>query len=358
MIIRLPGVKRVKAKGHVYHYHRATMTRLPGVPASVEFLAALADANAKHNAALATQPLPGTLGGLIAAYRASPEFTELAARTRADYHKVFDYVKPIEKLALLEIDAPYLYKVRDKAFAKKKRRFANYCVQVLSRLFNWGKRRGLAPGNPAADVEPIRRPRDAKPVNRPWSDKEIGTVFAAASPELQVAIALGAYLGLREGDALTATWRSYDGAAFEIRQRKTGEPLWVPAHTELRRILDDAKSRRTSPQIVVNTEGKPYSQTGFQTRFFGLIKKLRDNGKVAPGLSFHGLRHTVGKKLAESGCDARTIAAILGHSTTAMAEHYSRHADRRHLAKVAIRKLEAGAGKKPIKSDDKTPSVS
>jgi hypothetical protein len=32
-----------------------------------------------------------------------------------------------------------------------------------------------------------------------------------------------------------------------------------------------------------------------------------------------------------------------------MAEHYSRHADRRHLAKAAIRKLEAGDGKKPFK---------
>jgi len=195
-------------------------------------------------------------------------------------------------------------------------------------------------------------------VNRPWTDKEIATVLAAASPELKVGIALGAYLGLREGDALATTWRSYDGAAFEIRQRKTGEPLWVPAHADLRRILDDAKARRSSLQIVVNTEGNPYSQTGFQTRFFGLIKKLRDNGKVAPGLSFHGLRHTVGKKLAESGCDARTIAAILGHTTTAMAEHYSRHADRRHLAKAAIKKLEARASKKPIKRDDKTPAAS
>jgi integrase len=249
MIIRLPGVKRVKAKGHIYHYHRATMTRLPGIPGSAEFLAALADADAKHKAARATKPLPGTLGGLIAAYRASPEFTELAPRTRLDYQKVFDYLKPIETLALVQIDAPYLYKVRDKAFSKKKRRFANYCIQVLSRLFNWGKRRGLAPGNPAADVEPIRRPRDAKPVNRPWTDKEIAIVLAASSPELKVAIALGAYLGLREGDVLATTWRSYDGAAFEIRQRKTGEPLWVPARRLPRRPAPINLEHKVSAEV-------------------------------------------------------------------------------------------------------------
>jgi hypothetical protein len=39
---------------------------------------------------------------------------------------------------------------------------------------------------------------------------------------------------VREADMLALTWKSYDGKAFEIRQAKTGEPLWVPAHKELR----------------------------------------------------------------------------------------------------------------------------
>lgn len=47
-------------------------------------------------------------------------------------------------------------------------------------------------------------------------------------------------------------------------------------------------------------------------------------GKVQPGLSFHGLRYTQGTKLAEAGCDAPTIAAVLGQATTKIAEHYPR----------------------------------
>ncbi|HUZ73183.1 MAG TPA: tyrosine-type recombinase/integrase [Stellaceae bacterium] len=353
MVIRMKGVKRVVSKGRVYFYHRKTMTKLPGEPGTTSFMDTLAAAENCAAAVTETSALPGTLGALIGAYRASPEFTELAERTRRDYQKVFDYLKPLDPLPLHEIDGAYLYQVRDKAFAKRRRRFANYVKQVLSRLFNWGKRRGLAPANPAADVDAIRRPRDAKSVNRSWKDAEIAAVLAAASPELKVAIALGAYLGLREADMLVVTWKAYDGTAFEIRQRKTGETLWIPAHAELRAILNAAKVRRTSPIIVVGARGQPYTQTGFQTRFFGLIRKLRLEGKIGDGLSFHGLRHTVGRKLAETGCDARTIAAILGHATTAMADHYSRHADRRQLARAAVAKMERAANRKRKTAADK-----
>lgn len=335
MVIRMKGVKRVTAKGRVYYYHRKTMTRLPGEPGTTLFMDAMAAA-AKGT----PEAIPGTLGGIIAAYRAAPEFTGLGERTRSDYQKVFDYLKPLGPLPLHEVDQPYLYEVRDKAFAKRKRRFANYVIQVLSRLFNWAKRRSLAESNPASDIEPIKRPRDAPTVNRPWTDDELAVVLAAAPAELQIAIALGAYLGFRLGDTLKLTWTAYDGTAFEIRQNKTGDALWLPVHRDLKAMLDARKKGRRSVFIVVGAKGRPYTQTGFQTRFFGLLKGLREEGKVGEGLSFHGLRHTVGRKLAEAGCSARTIADMLGQKTTAMGEHYSRHANRKHLVRAAVTALE------------------
>lgn len=343
MMIEIKGVKRVRAKGRLYYYHRKSHTRLPGEPGSPEFTAEL---ERLEGGAPAERPvLPGTLGLLIRDYRASPEFTGLAPRTRSDYQKVFDYLKPSDATPIAEIESGSIYEARDKAAKQKGRRFGNYLVQVLRLLFKWGKRRGKVEANPAVDVELIKRPRKAKLVNRPWKDEEIATVLAAASPALKVAVALGAHLGLREGDMLTVTWNSYDGTAFEIRQAKTGEPLWVPAHRELRQILETAPSKGKSTQIVVGAKGRPLTQSGFQTLFFGLVKQLRDRGAVEPGLSFHGLRHTVGKRLAEAGCDAQTIAAVLGQVTTAMAEHYSRHANRSRLARLALKRVERRGAK-------------
>ncbi len=74
--------------------------------------------------------------------------------------------------------------------------------------------------------------------------------------------------------------------------------------------------------------------------FFGLIRRLVKEGKVGPGLTFHGLRHTVGKKLAEAGCTKEQIKAVLGHKSDAAANIYIEEASRKTLATAAIRKLE------------------
>jgi integrase len=335
MIIRIRGVKRVRAKGRIYYYHRATMTRLSGEPGTTKFMDQLRELEERPEGGA---PIPGTLGALFGSYRSSPEFLGLSERTRSDYQEIMDFLKPLDGMPIIQIDGNFLYKVRDKAFATKKRRFANYIIQLLRLIFNWGIRRGVCERNPAVMVEFVRRPRDAAVVNRPWKPEELEVVLTEAPPELRVAIAIGAFIGLREADMLRVSWACYDGAAFEVRQSKTGSSIWVPAHYRLREILDDTPRR--SPVIVVGAKGRPFTQNGFQRRFFGLIRKLTDAKLIEPGLSFHGLRHMVGTRLAEAGCDHGTIAAILGHATTAMAVHYSKKADRRHLAEIAIGRLE------------------
>jgi integrase len=64
--------------------------------------------------------------------------------------------------------------------------------------------------------------------------------------------------------------------------------------------------------------------------------KLAGITKLTP----HGLRHAAGRRLAEEGCTANEIAAILGHSTLAMVQVYTRSAAQESLAKSAMVKLE------------------
>jgi len=287
--------------------------------------------------------LPGTLGAIISAYRASPEFRSLRERTQRDYQNVLNFLVPLAQLPLTEIGPRQIYEIRDAAFERKKRRFANYVLQVLSRIFNWGKSRGFHGGNPAEGVERVRRPRDSKTVNRRWTDAEFETVLTNAKGSLRLGIALGGYLGFRLGDVLSLQWSAYQDGAFEIRQRKTGESLWVPVHNNLKLLLANEIEHRNSTLLVATGNGRPYKIQGFQSMFFRLIRSLTKQQLIQPGLSFHGLRHTVGTKLAEAGCDARTIAAMLGHSTTHMAEHYSRNADRKELVRDAVHRLEQRA---------------
>ncbi len=340
MILRIRGVKQGKSKsGRIYYYHRKTGTPLPGQPGTTEFMDTLARLNRNANRLNgAVDRYANTLGALIAEYKASPEWGDRAPRTRADYEKIFNYLAPLGKMPLKQIDNGFLYALRDKAMAAHKRRFANYTLQVLRLLFNWAKRRGKMNSNPAEAVELVKKPRNAPEANRPWTPEELDTVLTAAPPELRVAIALGAFVGLREGDVVTVSWANYDGQAFEVKTAKTGEWIDVRAHYRLREILD--ATPRLSPNIVVGARGRPYTTNGFRARFFKLIQQLEAAGKVGPDLTFHGLRHTIGTWLAEAECDPRTIGAVLGQKSTAMSDHYSRRASRKRLAGAAIERLE------------------
>jgi integrase len=97
-----------------------------------------------------------------------------------------------------------------------------------------------------------------------------------------------------------------------------------------------------SPVIVVNKWGRPYTESGFRASFFKLIRKLKDEGKVGLGLTFHGLRHMVATQLADAGADDRTIMAITGHTNPQMVRRYTERADKRKRATAAMRLLEGG----------------
>ena len=89
---------------------------------------------------------------------------------------------------------------------------------------------------------------------------------------------------------------------------------------------------------ILNTQyGRPFTVDGFS-------QFMRD-AITAAGLPLdckpHGLRKTLGRRMAEAGCSAHEIMAVLGHTTLAEAERYTREADRRRSGRQAVVKLEA-----------------
>ncbi len=333
--IKVRGVKVYKSRGKLYAYHRKSGKRIRAPFGTAAFLAEIERLN--NRSPIKEYP-PGTLGALLAAYRWSPEFLDLAVRTRADYQKVFDYLKPLDGELVKGIDAATILEIRDAAFAAHKRHFANYVLAVLHMLFVWGKQRNLVDANPAAGLRKIRRPRGMPKANRRWTRDEINIVLDAAPFELRVAIALALCTGMREGDVLHFPWSGYIDGRIEGRASKNGAPIWMPAHPLLQELLD--KAPRRSPVIVVGAQGKPFTVNGFRTRFFRLIRTLRQQGKIGAGLTFQGLRTTTATMIAEAGCDTQTIMAITGHQTEAMVTHYRRDADQKDRAVAAIERLD------------------
>lgn len=339
MEIRVRGVKMVTAKGRIYYYHRATGERITAAPDSPEFVAKVAELNARP-AAQKSRALPDSLGALIEAYRTSPEWQQLKARTKVEYGMVLDSLAPIWEMPASTLTTAGVMKLRDVAFKKRGWWFANYTITIVSALFRWAKPYHPKLGNPARDARKLERPKDLPRKNRAWKPHELAAVLENASSGLRAAVALGAYVGLREGDALRITWAARQDGGILVTQGKTDEPVWVPEFSGLTAVLDAERKRRQATTIVANESGHPYTGDGFRTVFFKLVRKLEAAGKVGPGLTFHGLRTTAATMLADLGCDDRDIAAVTGHRSPSSVRRYTQDADRKSRARGAIVRLE------------------
>jgi integrase len=274
---------------------------------------------------------PGTLGVLIKHYRASAEFIDpeigKSPRTRADYQRVFDYLKPIEDTPLVWFTTPRIVKLRDKAYKSLKRKWANYVVTVLSILFEWGRLRGYISANVAADIPAIARPKGMPAANRPWQDAERHAVMAALPAHMKPVMALMMYCGIDPTDAVTLPRSAIKSGKLDTRRNKTGVAIWMPLPAPLIEILE-AAPKHDAITVCANSHGQPWTYSGFSSNWDKLRKKYIEQGLIQPGLTLKGLRHTVGSILAEMGYHDRAIADMLGHETLDSARRYSKRANR------------------------------
>lgn len=349
-VLRIKGFQIFADRhGRMRCYHRKTKTPIDLSKAplgSAEFVAECA--RIAELSKIASTAKPGTLSMLISDYRASSSFQDLAPRTRSDYQRVFDYLRPIADTALARFDRPLVVRIRDKAAARG-RRFANYVKAVLSIVFGWGAERGYLGANPAAHVKNIRRAKGAADANRPWSDAERHAVLDAAPAHLKSALALMMFTGLGPKDALRLPRSFYDGREIATRRSKTGEPVFWPAPTPLWEVLSSGPSH-DAVTLCANSDGRPWTESGFRASWRPLRLRLERAGEIGPGLTLYGLRHTVAVILRECGFDERTIADALGQKTIEMARHYARGADLKPKMRVVVEAFERSVNERRTKT--------
>jgi integrase len=135
---------------------------------------------------------------------------------KRQYGKALSHLKAFAAVPLVAISGKRVYELRDQLKTKYSRSAANSVLKVLRILFDWGLKRELCDVNPAAKVDNIRRPKDAKVVNRRWRDDELEVVLELAPPWLCVAIAIAAYTGMRESDVANADETRRAGIAGRV----------------------------------------------------------------------------------------------------------------------------------------------
>lgn len=271
-------------------------------------------------------PKPGSLGLLIKAYKASPQWQDLKPKTREWYEMGFEYLRPINNEPLLRFKPSLVVKIRDRALKKKGWYFANLVKTTLSTVFSWGAERDYIEINPAKQVKKIKRPKDKPRANRPWTEKERGVVLGEADPHAKPVFAGLLYIGMDPCDAVKIPKTKFNGEAFDFSRQKTGNPVWKPAPLALKQIIAKMP-KHDAITLFANSYGKPWTKSGFDTYWHKLKKSLEERGLIDKGLTLKGLRHTHATMLRESGASHRQVADALGDKSESMGGWYSRDAD-------------------------------
>jgi integrase len=143
-------------------------------------------------------------------------------------------------------------------------------------------------------------------------------VLAACPARIKPAIGLMMFTGLGPRDALTLPKGFYKAGEIATRRSKTSEPVFWECPAPLAAILAEAPTH-DAITLCANSGGA---------------------GKVGPGLTLYGLRHTVAVILREIGMDERTIADALGQKTIEMARHYAKGADLKPKMRGVVKRFD------------------
>jgi integrase len=308
---------------------------LPGLPGSIEFMAA-------YQAALAVVSPPppsprhiitGSLAAAAAGYFRSSDFANLSPSSQRSYRAA---TKPIlgahgHRLVrdLTKVAARHVIE----EIGATRPGMANLTRSVLSKIITYAIETGLRADNPFFGLKPYRLG-----TYHTWTDAEIAQ-FERRWPlgtRERLAFALLLYTGQRGGDVVKMVRSDIVDGRIRVAQDKvrkgTTNELMIPIHPALARALQ-AGPLVGMTHIITDARGKP----------LGAITELIEAAVKRAGLPArcvaHGLRKAALRRLAEHGSTTKEIAAVSGHRSLAEIERYTARADQAGLAKAAIAKL-------------------
>lgn len=234
-------------------------------------------------------------------------------------------------------------------------------VTTIMRPFNWAAKKRLIPANPFRGVEQStgepRRPlteaefqallrasfvrgQRRRPKMHFPSDWKRRRRPSAAARFRQVLIFLR-FTGCRPGELCRLEWSDIDldNQVIVLRRHKTSKktkkPRIIPLHPVVLKLLIHLRRRQESDRLVFLTHRRtPWNRSNLSLR----VRRAREAAGIPSDAKLYGLRHAFGTRSIVNGVDIKTLAELMGHTTTRMTEHYLHLAGQRaHLAAAMLR---------------------
>lgn len=327
-----------------FYYRRAgyKRTALPGTPWSPDFMAAYQAAEENRPPVAAARVRPGSVSDLVARYYHTSDYRALSPTTQATYRGIIERFRlehGDKRVAKLEREH-----VRRIIGAKSETpSAANNLLRMIRMLMKHALDMEMIRNDPTRGVRPMKTNSVGFVT---WKEEHI-EAFLARHPigtRAHLALSLLLHTGQRRSDVVRMGRQHVREGVIRITQQKTGQPVAIPLHRDLVAALDaTTKGQMTFMQTE---QGKPFTPAGFTNWF---RDRTREAG-LPTGLSPHGLRKAICRRLAEAGCTPHTIMAITGHKTLKEVTRYTEAANRDRLAEQAIDALSGtGTGTQTVK---------
>jgi integrase len=322
-----------------YHYFRRRgqpTISLPGVVGSAEFMEA-------YQQALATAaPLaigaskrsgPGSISAAIAEYYGSQAFRSLNGSTPTKRRATLERFREQygHKLLLASLPKEFVVALLDTMAPNAARSW----LKNFRPFIRWCETRKLVRNDPTWGIR-VKVPKSDG--YHSWTEAEIAQYEAhhPVGSKARLALAIGLGTALRREDAVLVGRQHFRDGVLMVRPKKTENStrvtLAIPIMPELESIIAATPTGHLT--LLVTKTGKSYSPNDFSDQF----RQWCDDAGLPRECSFHGLRKAALTRLAEAGCTVHEIAAISGHASLKMVEHYTRAVDQARLAREAIAK--------------------
>lgn len=345
MTLDLPYIDRFTDRhGKVRHYFRrpgGARVPLPD-PSVPNFMAEYAAARDSYTLPVAERVKgdPGTFDRLIFEYLRSSDFLRQKKSSQGVTRRILEgFAADHGHRLVVQMKRAHVDKIISAKAATPAA--ANNLLKKLRALIRYGMANGWRPDDPTLGLK-----RFKEGTHHTWTEAEIEAFeqrWPIGSRE-RTAFALALFTGQRRADIARMTWAAYDAASgvIEVVQEKTGTPLEIPVHRDLRGALDAWPRKHVV--ILTTVAGKAFSVAGFGNWCADAIAKAG----LPERCVWHGLRKAAARRLADIGCSTHQIASITGHASLEEVERYTKKAEQRRLARAAVDRLEEHFGDKPL----------
>jgi integrase len=222
-------------------------------------------------------------------------------------------------------------------------------ANVIKRVFAWAWQRGLIDAHPFKGV--AFRPGER---GKPIADADFAALLRDTSAEFRRVLLFLMWTGARPSEVSALKWADIDAENLVAvlqehktkHRRKDRAPRVICLPEKAVKLLTWILGRqwRGEEYVFVNSRGKPWNRRSLGLR----VHRCRERCGIPKGATLYGCRRAFATKLSMAGVELKTLATLMGHTSTRMAEHYISMQERTEHLRASLEKGLADAKAKRI----------